>query len=764
MRYSNVKLIFFREVRDQLRDRRTMFTIVVLPILLYPLLGMSFLQVAQFMKRHPTKVRVIGAEDLPQTPPLLVPHENQEGLAFDEKLCGSQEEAALLDVRVQPRIALNEANEEAVAAAARAAISAGECDAVLYFPVEFADRMRAAKLADDEQAAAGGPTDEGELDTAAAEPPDLPQPLVYYDAAQDKSRMAYDRVSAVLRAWRTEMVRDRLDQVRVSAATAEPFIVERKDVARDAQRRAAMWSRILPFVVLIWALTGAFYPAIDLCAGEKERGTLETLLSSPAMRGEIVWGKLLAIMVFSMATSLLNLASMGITGTLLIGQLQLLDANAGGLHIGPPPVAAMGWLLVGLVPISGLFSALALAIAALARSTKEGQYYLLPLMLITMPLMILPMLPAAELDLGSSLIPVTGMLLLLRSLMEGHFREALVFAAPVLAVTFGCCLLAIRWAVGQFNNESVLFRESERWSLQLWLKHLLRDREETPSVSMAILCGVLLLVIRFFTQFLVPPPGSWTDFACTTIVNLVALIATPALLMAVMLTLKPRKSLLLALPRWSAIPAAIALAFVIHPVAMVLVRTVAELYPMSPETLRVVKPLSDMISGAPLWSALLVIAVTPAICEELAFRGFILSGLRHMGHKWGAILLSAVLFGIAHGVLQQSLSAVALGVVLGFLAIQSGSLFVCISFHLVYNSLSLLISRVTPEMLETSPLLRLLFQPAGDGCIYSTPVVAAGGVATIFLLLWFRQLPHRMSEEERLQRALDRQTLQAGAS
>ena len=58
-----------------------------------------------------------------------------------------------------------------------------------------------------------------------------------------------------------------------------------------------MWSKILPFVVLIWALTGAFYPAIDLCAGEKERGTLETLLSSPAQRSEIVWGKLLSVVI-----------------------------------------------------------------------------------------------------------------------------------------------------------------------------------------------------------------------------------------------------------------------------------------------------------------------------------------------------------------------------------------------------------------------------------------------------------------------------------
>ena len=61
----------------------------------------------------------------------------------------------------------------------------------------------------------------------------------------------------------------------------EPFQIASADVAQSGDKQAAMWSKILPFVIMIWALTGAFYPAVDLCAGEKERGTFETLLSSP---------------------------------------------------------------------------------------------------------------------------------------------------------------------------------------------------------------------------------------------------------------------------------------------------------------------------------------------------------------------------------------------------------------------------------------------------------------------------------------------------
>ena len=88
------------------------------------------------------------------------------------------------------------------------------------------------------------------------------------------------------------------------------------DVAEHSQQQALMWSKILPFVLFIWALTGAFYPAVDLCAGEKERGTLETLLSSPALRTEIVWGKLLTVMTFSAATAAVEPGEPGLHGPL----------------------------------------------------------------------------------------------------------------------------------------------------------------------------------------------------------------------------------------------------------------------------------------------------------------------------------------------------------------------------------------------------------------------------------------------------------------
>src|SRR5262249_37328633 len=145
-----------------------------------------------------------------------------------------------------------------------------------------------------------------------------------------------------------------------------------------------------------------------------------------------------------------------------------------------------------------------------------------------------------------------------------------------------CCLLAIRWAVDQFNSETVLFRESERLDLRLWFQQLLRDREDTPSVPGAVFCGVLILLIRFFMGFALPEPQSFAELARLTLVTQLVIVATPALLMTIMLARSPSQTLLLRLPALATIPAAIMLALALYPAAGWLNVVVQQLYPLNP--------------------------------------------------------------------------------------------------------------------------------------------------------------------------------------
>jgi len=727
MNWSNVMLILTRELRDQARDRRTIFMIAVLPILLYPLLGMSMFQVAQFMEERSSRVLVAGASDLlgrDDLPPLLDPEKTSR---FDVSLFREAGQDRLLDVTLFPdEPTRRQEPSQDVAEVIRAMVRNGQYDGALVLPSQLP-----AQLAEFRRA-----IEQGE------EAPTLEvRPEIIYSTANEKSQIAFARLYPVMKRWVETVGETNLKAAGIPAEAARPVDVGSADVAGETKfKGAAIWSKVLPIVLLLWAMTGAFYPAIDVCAGEKERGTLETLLSSPAERTEIVLGKLLTVMVFSMATAGLNLVSMGVTGWLLLSRMP---------QVGSPPVESILWLALALIPVAALYSALCLALAAFAKSTKEGQYYLMPLLLITMPLVLVPMTPAAELDLGNALVPVTGIVLLLRNLLEGSYWDALRFLPIVGLVTLACCAAAVRWAVEQFNSEAVLFRESERLDLALWLKHVFRDRQPTPTVSAALVCGVSILMLKFFVELAAVPAGNFNEFAFQAILLQVAVILTPALILTFSLTTSPAQTLRLRAPRLLTVPAAVLLAILLHPTIGALRALVMELYPIREDLLGQLEGLQAMFVSPPLWQALAVIALAPAICEELAFRGFILSGFRHLGRKWRAILFSAVFFGLAHGMLQQSIIAGIVGTVIGYIAVQTGSIWPGIAFHFVNNSIGVLVARMTPELQQQYPVLLKLFgAPGENGAIYGWPMVLVTGLLSLGILAWFSLLPVAKSQEE----------------
>jgi sodium transport system permease protein len=737
MNFTNVKLILAREVRDQLRDRRTLFMIFVLPVLLYPLLGSVFVKMRQFQSEKPMSVLVFGGTQLEKSPTPLI-----DGKHFSPSLFPEGSEASKL-------LELTIADEHSFKADADRLVREKNFDAALVFPPDFAQRLDAYRKAIQEATArargTGFSKDPGPLalkEVAASPVPGIPRPKIIYTAANDGSLMAFNRLTVVLDRWTEEVGRANLVAGGLPAEAVRPFEVDSANLAGPTASKATnLWSRILPVLLLLWAMTGAFYPAIDLCAGEKERGTLETLLSSPAERSEIVLGKLLTIMVFSMVTAALNLICVGLIGALIFRQLPGFG--------GPPPLAVV-WLVLAMVPISALFSALCLALASFARSTKEGQYYLMPLLMLAMPLAVLPIMPGMELSMGNALVPISGLVLLLKTLLEGSYSQALQFLPVVLAVTLAACWLSVRWAVEQFSTESVLFRESERFHLGLWLKQLLRDRGPLPTPAQGLFCGVLILALSFvFGSSVTPSPG-FKGFAQIDIATQVVVILVPALALAWMLTSNPRRTLLLKLPRWQMLPAAAVLAVALHPFIVVLGSLVVWLYPISTEFQAKIVESRELFASANVWLLVLLAAALPAICEELAFRGFILSAFRTQGDNRRAIIISALFFGVAHGLLQQSISAFVTGLVLGWLAVQCGSLLPGVAFHFVHNSLMVLISKVTPDLIERFPALGLLVHSTNEGPSYQWPVYVLGGVASLALLGWLAWFPKARASKKLL--------------
>ncbi len=726
MKWSNVNLIFRRELRDQLRDRRTLFTVVIMPMLLYPLLGMAMLQVAQFMREYPTRIWIMGSANLPAEPALL-DGGKLSGDWVDAKTAQLIETAVLseptqeLEKYIREfRNSDNEQARELIDQLIQKELKERKYDAAVFFPHPIDSPNQASLLEPNSNGLSG------------------PEVMVFVDSASDRSRIAAERISKVLVKWKSAWTEQLLVANDVPASVNSGIVMQTSDVANKVGKRAAAWSKILPFIVMIWCLTGAFYPAIDLCAGEKERGTFETLLSSPAERSEIAIGKLLTVMSFSMATSLLNLVSMAITGIMLASKVGAMAT------FGTPPIYSIGWLLLALVPISALFSAVALAAAAFAQSSKEGQYYLVPLLMFSMPLMMVPMLPGSQLDLGTSLIPVSGLMLLLRHLMEGQYSFAAQFGAPVVLTTLLCCWMAIRWVVHQFNSESVLFRASERFGIGKWLGHIMRERHELPSLGNAILCGLMILVIKFFVSIAASPTTDWASFSMQTVIILVASVAVPALFMAIMLTRSPRKSLRLRPCTIPAACAAVLAAICLNPLLMWFTALVMTIYPPGPELMALQSNVQSILDGAPSWWAiLLVFAVAPAVLEELAYRGFILSGFQSMRNKWHAILLTSLLFGVAHSVIQQTFITSVAGVILGIIAVQTRSLIPCILFHATHNGLTSMIGIVPAETIQSSHFLsQILYTSDGTHFQYGLVPGIIMSVIGLALIAWFLRFDH----------------------
>ena len=734
MKWPNVKLIFNRELRDQLRDRRTLFTVVVMPIVLYPLMGMAMLQVAQFMREYPAKIWIIGNDNLPQSPSLVENDQINGGLV-------SESESELL----QLSLALPEDDElkklvSQFRESPNSSAAAGLVDQLIQ--VEMKERgLDVAVVAPSKFSVPDDLSAEGDVAVVArANSP--PKIYIFQNSASDQSRIGAQRIKSVIDRWQKEVIKQRLADNGISPEMVSSIQVVDADVADRQSKQTAIWSKLFPFIIMVWSLTGAFYPAIDLCAGEKERGTFETLLSSPAGRNEIAIGKLLTVMSFSIVTSLLNLLSMAFTGLFVASQMGG-AAGLGGLGI--PPLGSLLWLLLALIPISALFSAIALAAAAFARSSKEGQYYLIPLMMISMPLMMVPMLPGSRLDLGTSLIPVSGLMLLLRGLIEGQYAEVLPYVAPVCMVTFICCYLAIRWVVRQFNSESVLFRASEKFGVGAWLQQVIRDRHDLPSVGNAFLLGVMVLVLGFFVQLAVgsSAPTTWFELVKTILIVLVATIGLPAIMMAMFLTRNPRKSLRL---RWCSVPAACAavlMAICFHPLVMWFSGFVLYVYPLQGDVVGKSEFVSSLVDQAPgLWAVVLLMAVAPAVMEELAYRGFILSGLQGMRNRWQAILITSVLFGLAHFAIQQAIITFAIGMVLGVIAIETRSLIPCMLYHATHNSITVLLPRVDAGVVDGSPLLPWILY-SNDGVIWQYSVLPgiAMTLAGVLLMIWFIKNP-----------------------
>ncbi|MEZ0227469.1 MAG: ABC transporter permease subunit/CPBP intramembrane protease [Planctomycetota bacterium] len=633
MNFTNVFTVLKKELLDISRDRRAVFVMIVLPVLLYPLMTIGFtyasLVQVRTLERRTANVWVKDLDAQPKE--------------FVDKLRDARHH---LSVSAAP-----DPVDEAYA------LAHGQVQAIIHPPAFLGSNIAAIST------------------TARID--------VVYNGGIDSSIAARQHVIEALSEWGKTIIERRLAERNLDPSFMNPVDAGFKDLAP----KGAILGRILAFILVVSSLMGAFYPAIDLGAGEKERGTLETLLLAPAERIEIAAGKFGAVFVIALVNALLNICSLGVTFahfSSLAGGGEVAE-RLGSVTLTVDIAASM---VLVLIPLVALFSALTLAISTMATSYKEGTSYLQPVGIVAMLLSAVSTLPGIQLSESLCLVPVTGASILFKELLGGTAKISNVLFVMIAHAAYAA--IAIRWVGHLYTKEEVLVRPAAAAGLDLLRSPARAEGEPAiPTLPQALVAGVVtLLLVWFVGQKLQQPGRILVGLALT----LVFLIGLPPILYARGLKLDLKETFKLRAPHWTALLAAVLLAaggqILGHDIARLQSQVTGEA--LEQEKLAWIRLLEDVFRHGPVF-ALALIALAPAVCEEILFRGFILSGLRSTSGSWASVLVSALLFGVTHLDPARLGAVTTLGAVLAVLALRSRSLIPCILCHFTHNGLALVI-------------------------------------------------------------------------
>jgi sodium transport system permease protein len=407
MNFRNVLAVFGKELTDSIRDRRTLVSTIVLPTVIIPLLTFGTIglgtKIVHSARQEKPIVMLVGGEDVPQV-------------------------AAALAKSNQFRIAKPQENY-------RQAIVNKQIGAALVIPSDFGAILRRGEV---------------------------PRAEIHHYEGELRSGFAADELEEFFREFREQHVIATLASRDLPARALRPFELARRNVAPPEKVGGNLVGGFVPYLIIVLCFTGAMYPAIDLTAGEKERGTLETLLCSPAARLEIVLGKFLLVLTGSLSAMAMSLLSMGITaavtGAILLGRNSpgSPSARMTADYANFISLPGMFGVLIMVIPVAILFAAGQLTIALFARSSKEAQSYLGPMMIVVLLPAIIGMLPGVDLNAKLAWVPLLNLSLICKELLSGQWSWSYIAIG-----FFSTCLyaaLALALAVRMFNREDVVFR------------------------------------------------------------------------------------------------------------------------------------------------------------------------------------------------------------------------------------------------------------------------------------------------------------------
>ena len=403
MSLRTVGIVYKKELTEALRDRRTLISTIVVPLLAFPVMTIGFggamFSLMNKAEKEVPKVIVLGGADSPR---VVADLKKLEGLQLVDSSPNWKDRIVNKEVGVAVQI-----------------------------PDGF------------------------EADLAQQKPDTI---KIFKYQNEIKSEFAATNVEKVFKKYSDSIVKDRLAAKNLPTSVLSPFDIKQENVAAPEKVSGAAIGGFLGYIVILLCFQGAMNPAIDLSAGEKERGTMETILSSPVSRMHLVLGKFFLVLTAAITTAALAVTSMAVS--FFVTQKLNTFGSARGSNSGSFQLHVTGGAIFSIflmaLPLAVMFSAGLLTIALFAKSHKEAQSYIAPLVFVVIIPAVAAMLPGVELTPKLALVPILNVSLLLKDLIAGTYHWNSI--AIIFLSTCAYAAVALFLAVKMFQRESVLFR------------------------------------------------------------------------------------------------------------------------------------------------------------------------------------------------------------------------------------------------------------------------------------------------------------------
>ena len=631
-----VKVIFKKEMIDILRDKKTLFMGIILPIILYPVLMIVMTQILS------SSMNSISSKDI--------------NIAFSKEPSSS-----------------------------------------LISIIDNYDDETDSKINIIESQSYIKELEDGRLDAYLEidENNNIENYYVYINSSKENSSTVSIKLEEILNTYKLSLTERELNNNGLDVnKILEPIVFETRDVAKTEEIAGVFLGQVLPIILIIGVLLGAIYPAIDSMAGEKERGTLETLFTLPISNLELVMGKYMAVSFCAIVTAVLNILSILLT----ISYLFLSGSIVEGLEISKFNINELILPIIITLLCVCLFamviSAVSMCVCSFAKSFKDAQNYITPVMFLVLIPSYVSMIPNMKLDSTTAIIPVVNISLLIKSVLS--FNSNIGLIAMVFMSNFAFVILAVILLSKIFNSEEILFGSSKSFS---FLERRSNIKKGTmPSQSDGIIMYAFGLVLLIYVGSLVQIKFGMAGLAITQIM----IISLP-LLFAYYIKSNFKKVFNLKLPTIKQIFGAISLWIGTYTIAMLITQLLLYLFPQNME---VVEGLNEaLFIEDSLLLNILIVACMPAVCEEIFFRGFLLSAFRNNKKSYkSAIIITGILFGFMHMDFIRMIPTGILGISFAYAVCKTNSIFISMIMHFLNNGLAVLVSHYTAnlELAESS--------------------------------------------------------------